>query len=49
MLLTACASHSSTRQSNVWFRSSLAVNTAHVLIKEVNKSTQNKNSLLEPS
>ncbi len=37
MLLTARASHSSTRQNNVWsFSSSLAVNPAHVLMKKIN-------------
>ncbi len=41
MLLTACTSHSATQQSNVMFFSrSLAVNQAHVLLEEVNKSHQ---------
>ncbi len=44
ILLTACASHSSTYKSNMLsLSSSLAVNSAHVLI-EVNKSTWNKST-----
>ncbi len=45
MLPTACASHSSTGQSNVRsFGSSLAVNPAHAYVEEVNKSTWNNST-----
>ncbi len=45
MLLTACASHVLPGQSNMRsFSSSLAVHQAHVLVEEVNKSTQNKST-----
>ncbi len=45
MLLTAHASHSSTQQNNGRsFGSILVVTSAHVLVKEVNKSTWNKST-----
>ncbi len=45
MLLTAHTSLSSTQQSNMWsFSSSLAINPAHVLTKERDKSIRNKST-----